>query len=96
MDKGVHDNVMFAYHSFNDDVTITIYRLVPDYVSCPTDSCQILVIPVDSRGIKFGPETSQNDIPVDEYCSGMMSFLISSWNGQKGMHQERNDRNTHY
>ena len=26
----------------------------------------------------------------------MVSFLISSRNGQKGMHQERNDWNTHY
>jgi len=26
----------------------------------------------------------------------MVSFLISSQNGQKGMHQEQNDQNTHY
>jgi hypothetical protein len=51
--------------------------------------------PVDSGGIKFGPETSQNDIPVDEYSCGIMSFLFSSRNGQKGMYQERNDRNRH-
>jgi len=56
--------------------------------------------PAESRGIKIGPEPSQNDIPGDEYSGGMVSFLISSRNGprngQKGMHQERNDRNTHY
>jgi hypothetical protein len=56
--------------------------------------------PAESRGIKFGPETSQNHIPGDEYSSGMMSFLISGRNGprngQKGMHKEWNDRNTHY
>jgi len=56
--------------------------------------------PAESRGIKIGPEPSQNDILGDEYSGGMVSFLISSRNGprngQKGMHQERNDRNTHY
>jgi hypothetical protein len=55
---------------------------------------------VESGGIKIGPEPSQNVILRDNYSSGMMSFLISSRNGprngQKGMHQERNDRNTHY
>jgi len=54
----------------------------------------------ESRGIKIGPEPSQNDIPGDEYSSRMVSFLISSQNGprngQKGMHQEWNDWNTHY
>jgi len=55
---------------------------------------------VESGGIKIGPEPSQNDIPGDEYSGRMVSFLISSRNGprngQKGMHQEWNDQNTHY
>ncbi|EDR05191.1 uncharacterized protein LACBIDRAFT_330008 [Laccaria bicolor S238N-H82] len=56
--------------------------------------------PAESRGIKFGRDTSQNDIPGDKYSSGMMSFLISSRNGprngQKGMTPECNDWNLHY
>jgi len=51
---------------------------------------------VESGGIKIGPEPSQNDILGDKYSSGMMSFLIGSQNGQRGMHQEWNDWNTHY
>ena len=52
--------------------------------------------PVESGGIKFGRDTSQNDIPGDKYSGGMMSFLISHWNGQKGMVLECNNRNTDY
>ena len=44
--------------------------------------------PVESRGIKFGRDTSQNDILGDKNSSRMMSFLISHWNGQKGMEPE--------
>ena len=48
--------------------------------------------PVEFGGIKFGRDTSQNDIPGDKYSSRMMSFLIShqngSRNGQKGMQPE--------
>ena len=56
--------------------------------------------PAESRGIKFGRDTSQNVIPGDKYSSGMMSFLISRRNGprngQKGMQPECNDRNIYY
>ena len=56
--------------------------------------------PVEFIGIKFGRDTSQNDIPGDEYSCGMRSFLISHRNGprngQKGMQPECNNRNTYY
>ena len=56
--------------------------------------------PVESGGIKIGRDTSQNDIPGDEYSGGMMSFLIGRrngpQNGQKGMQPECNDRNIYY
>ena len=56
--------------------------------------------PVESGGIKFGRDTSQNDIPWDTNSSGMMSFLISRQNGprngQKGMQPECNNRNRYY
>ena len=53
--------------------------------------------PVESGGIKFGRDTSQNDILGDRYSSGMMSFWISRRNGprngQKGMQLECNNWN---
>ena len=56
--------------------------------------------PVKSGGIKFGRDTSQNDIPGDKYSCGMRSFLISRRNGprngQKGMQPECNNRNRYY
>ena len=55
---------------------------------------------VESGGIKFGRDTSQNDIPGDEYSCGMRSFLISCRNGprngQKGMQLECKNQNTYY
>jgi len=88
------------------DDTIT-YLIVADFAQglnhaplIPAGFQSFLWNPVESGGIKIGPEPSQNDILGDKYSSGMMLFLIGSqngpWNGQKGMHQERNDQNTHY
>ena len=55
---------------------------------------------VESGGIKFGRDTSQNNIPGDEYSCGMLSFLVSRWNGpqngQKGMQPECKNRNIDY
>ena len=55
---------------------------------------------VESGGIKFGRDTSQNDFPGDEDSCRMRSFLISHqnslWNEQKGMQPQSNNRNTYY
>jgi hypothetical protein len=59
------------YNVTQPEVLVMPHLFLPGY----GHSCGIWwipIIPVDSGGIKFGPETSQNDILVDEYSSRMM------------------------
>ena len=81
--------------SWNGNGVMTKQALI-DAPLIPAGFRWFLRNPVECGGIKFGRDTSQNDIPGDEYSSGMMSFQISRQNGQKEMVPECNNQNTDY
>ena len=88
-------------------VLVTLTPLIWDKLGALIDAPLIpagfrsfLQNPVESGGIKFGRDTSQNDILGDTNSSGMMSSLISRRNGprngQTGMQPECNNWNRYY